>query len=761
MASWRNPAHAETLRDTLSPRRLSALAGLFVLALGAVFLSKASEEASLRATETALRTSQAADACAKTLNLAAVTGQDGPAQIAGCRPAASATAYLVSSGGDVLSLAASDGAVGLSGAAIAGLDFSRRGDEKISYDGARRVSWRPLDRGGAILIVSPNGDMFRRASPYLTYFVLLAAISLVTASLMMAFLRQSRATARTAGALETLRLSNEAMAAGRASPWRFDPKIRAVSFSRSLLEPLGLGARDRAFTLREISALTHPEDLRAAIAIFSGNGAGTVDGVIRLRDPSGGWSRVYFRTSRDATRLKRSGVAIDLAGTDAVAPAAAIAQLRLKDAIESITEAFVLWDGRGRLAVWNRRFANIFRFSPDALKPGLSAEEVAARARVGREIMVEHFSPAAADAEETAEIALPRSRWISVSRRRTAEGGLVCVAANVTDAKRRAIAQRRREDELKSLVADLEASRAELAETMRNYQLEKRRAEEANHAKSEFLANMSHELRTPLNAINGFSEIMQAEIYGPLGNPKYKEYVTDILSSGRHLLELIDDVLDMSKIEAGKVRLELGRVELEKSLEECARLVAKRASDAGVRLETSVAHAPAAYADPRAVKQVILNLLVNAIKFTPAGGEITLTVEADLNCVSIIVADSGVGIAPEHLTRLGAPFELAREEFSKSRRGSGLGLALSTSLMRLQSGLLAISSEAGRGTVACVVFPRRVGAKTRLPRYLRGKARILTATPSALKPAISEAPAAPAPRKTSGRPRLRRQQAAE
>ncbi|MEO1015306.1 MAG: histidine kinase dimerization/phospho-acceptor domain-containing protein [Pseudomonadota bacterium] len=757
MAEWRNPsAYKASPHERVSPQRMMTLTALFVLALAAIFLSKAHEEATLRSTESALRIAQAADACAQTLDLAAMTGEDATSRIASCRPAATATAYLVSGGGDVLSLAASESALGLSGAVIANLDLRRRGDETVAYDGKRRVSWRPLDRGGAILIVGPQSDLFRRASPYLTYLLLLGAISLVTISLMAAFLRQSRATARTAGALDALRLSNEAMKAGRASPWRFDPKLRAVSFSRSLLEPLGLGARDRAFTMREISALTHPEDLRAAIAIFSGDGAGAIDGIVRLRNPAGGWSRAYFRTSRDATRLKRSGIAMDLAGTDAVAPAAAIAQLRLKDAIESISEAFVLWDAHGRLAVWNQRFANVFRLNEGALKPGMAPREVVAQAKVGGEIITEHFTPNEKNAEETAEVALPRNRWISVSRRRTAEGGLVCVATNVTDVKRRAIAQHRRENELKSLVADLEASRAELAETMSKYEIEKRRAEEANHAKSEFLANMSHELRTPLNAINGFSEIMQAEIYGPLGNAKYKEYVTDILSSGRHLLELIDDVLDMSKIEAGKVRLELGRVELEKSLDECARLIAKRASDAGVHLEASVAHAPAAYADPRAVKQVILNLLVNAIKFTPAGGETTITVEADLNCVAVLVADSGVGIEPEHLGRLGAPFELSRQEFSKSRRGSGLGLALSTSLMRLQSGLLAISSEAGKGTVACAVFPRRQGAKVRLPRRLRGKARILTAAPSALSPAApAERPAAAAP----ARPRLRREAA--
>jgi len=237
---------------------------------------------------------------------------------------------------------------------------------------------------------------------------------------------------------------------------------------------------------------------------------------------------------------------------------------------------------------------------------------------------------------------------------------------------------------------------------------------------------MSHELRTPLNAINGFSEIMQSELYGPLGDEKYKEYVDDILSSGQHLLELIEDILDMSKIEAGRIQLEPKQIPLERILEESARLVTKHAIDANIKLTSSVAHAPAAWADARAVKQVALNLLSNAIKFTDPGGEVTLTAEADLDSVTIIVADSGAGIERVHLEKLGAPFELTESHTSKTRDGSGLGLALSKSLMELQSGLLAIASQPGKGTVACATFPRRADAKVRLPHFIRDEAHILT-----------------------------------
>lgn len=178
------------------------------------------------------------------------------------------------------------------------------------------------------------------------------------------------------------------------------------------------------------------------------------------------------------------------------------------------------------------------------------------------------------------------------------------------------------------------------------------------------------------------------------------------------------------------MQLDLKRIDLERILQESARLVAKRAHDAGVRLTVSVGHAPAAFADARAAKQVTLNLLSNAIKFTPPGGEVTLTAEADLDGVTVIVADSGSGISREHLRRLGAPFELVEDHFSKSRRGSGLGLALSKSLMDAQGGILALASQPGRGTVACAAFPRRKDAKVRLPQFIRDEVHILTTGPA-------------------------------
>ena len=713
--------------EALSPRRLALLTGFFILALAALLVTKLQEEVTARRVETELRVAQGVSNCANAMNVSIMTGSSVRKTLGDCHPKGSSAIYHLSTSGDVITPFGATDKVYLDAEIARSLPLDRSGQAVLDLSTVKaQAAWRPLDNGEALLVAAPAHDFYERTPIWFAYALILTAISLVTASLMGAFVRQSRAAAEAAGAVQSLHQANDALSAGRCCPWFYDGKTRTVMFSRTFLEPLGLGARDRLFSLREISALFHPDDLRDALAIFTGDTSGVTECIARLRDPSGAWSRVYLRTAPDATRFKRSGVAFDLAGAKSVSASAAIAEARLKDAIESIPEVFVLWDAQGRLAAWNRRFASIFRLETSTLSAGLTAADVAELAKVGGAIVTRYFGPDAALNEQSVEVSLKGDRWLHISRRRTAEGGLVCIASNVTDMKRRARAQKKKERVLQNAVTDLELSRKDLSETMHKYEVEKHRAEEASRSKSEFLANMSHELRTPLNAINGFSEIMQSELYGPLGDEKYKEYVDDILSSGQHLLELIEDILDMSKIEAGRIQLEPKRVELERILEESARLVAKRAKDADVTLTTSVAHAPAAWADARAVKQVALNLLSNAIKFTDPGGEVTLTAEADLDSVTIIVADSGAGIERTHLEKLGSPFELTESHTSKTREGSGLGLALSKSLMELHGGLLALASQPGKGTVACAAFPRRPNANVRLPQFIRDDAYLLT-----------------------------------
>ncbi|MFL6825338.1 MAG: sensor histidine kinase, partial [Bradyrhizobium sp.] len=239
----------------------------------------------------------------------------------------------------------------------------------------------------------------------------------------------------------------------------------------------------------------------------------------------------------------------------------------------------------------------------------------------------------------------------------------------------------------------------------RKYEMEKVRAEAANQAKSEFLANMSHELRTPLNAINGFSEIMAAEMYGPLGDNRYGDYARDILSSGQHLLALINDILDMSKIEAGRMKLDMEQLDLSKLLAESVRVVSGRAEDKHLTLDADIESTISVVADRRAVKQIIVNLLSNAVKFTPDNGKVVVRGQMRNDSIVLLIADTGIGIAPDSLRRLGKPFEQVESQLTKTYPGSGLGLAIARSLTNLHGGSMKLRSKLGVGTVVRVVLP--------------------------------------------------------
>jgi signal transduction histidine kinase len=243
-----------------------------------------------------------------------------------------------------------------------------------------------------------------------------------------------------------------------------------------------------------------------------------------------------------------------------------------------------------------------------------------------------------------------------------------------------------------------------------NHELEvkaaQERAESANKAKSRFLANMSHELRTPLNAVIGFTDLMRQRTFGPLGNERYEEYATLIYDSGQLLLDLISDMLDMAKIEAGKLELNYERVDVNGTVEDCVRMLRDRADNNGLELTISLPEEPLfLIADRRAVKQVLLNLLTNAIKFTPAGGHVGVSVRYGDGLATITVRDTGVGIPASELPRLGNPFEQVNCDPMLAKGGSGLGLALVRALMEKHGGTLSVDSEEGVGTTVRITFP--------------------------------------------------------
>ncbi len=254
--------------------------------------------------------------------------------------------------------------------------------------------------------------------------------------------------------------------------------------------------------------------------------------------------------------------------------------------------------------------------------------------------------------------------------------------------------------EKSALIAELEQAKANSDEA-------RRRAEEANLAKSRFLATMSHELRTPLNAILGFSEVLMGELFGPHSNAVYKDYSRDIHSSGQHLLALINEILDLSRVEAGRYELREDSVSLAAIVEECRHLLAIRAQKRDIRMiETAESDLPRLWADERAVRQIVLNLRTNAVKFTPQGGLVTIKVGwTQAGGQYVAIKDTGPGIPKEEIDIIMSPFGRGALAQKNADEGTGLGLPIVKGLVELHGGRFALKSKLREGAEAIVVFP--------------------------------------------------------
>lgn len=259
---------------------------------------------------------------------------------------------------------------------------------------------------------------------------------------------------------------------------------------------------------------------------------------------------------------------------------------------------------------------------------------------------------------------------------------------------------------LRRYVGELETTRSELEATTASLSRALEAAAASSQAKSQFLATMSHELRTPLNAVIGFSEILKSQALGPLGNPRYAEYATDIHDSGSHLLSLINDVLDFSKAEAGRLDLREEPLDLGEVLGDCLRLVAPGAREAGIALTSTLPDAvPAVVGDARRLKQIALNLLSNALKFTPAGGTVRVSMSVDAGGAAFSVADTGIGMTAVQIPIALEPFGQVDSSFSRRHEGTGLGLPLCRRFAEAHGGSLTIESALGEGTVVTVQLP--------------------------------------------------------
>lgn len=359
------------------------------------------------------------------------------------------------------------------------------------------------------------------------------------------------------------------------------------------------------------------------------------------------------------------------------------AEMRLADALETSDEGVMLVGSDDSLVMANSRLASFFPAAVQSFRPGASFN------RLSDVLSVSFVEPHGGDGSDKntqlpGEHLLPDGRWIRISISPTSNDGRIVFVIEITQIKERE----------------------------EGYKLAKHEAEAANAAKSRFLANMSHELRTPLNAIIGFSEIIQDELFGKLGSPRYVEYAGDILRSGRHLLSVINSVLDLSKTEAGKLTLHTGDVDLRDTLRDCIKMVAPQCAQAGLVLNVG------AFAEPLPVRgeaaklrQIFLNVLSNAVKFTERGGVLSLNASRSDGEIVVWVRDTGIGMSEEDIQVALTPFGQVDNRLERKYEGTGLGLPITKSFVELHGGVLQIESVRGQGTTVRVRFPSRAIAE--------------------------------------------------
>jgi len=612
------------------------------------------------------------------------------------------------------------------------------------------------DKAGALRVHGANGDEFAavrnlRAAPgqvafvapveealrpwrrsALTMILLLGAASFALMGSTSAFALQARRSQARARAEATMRAHVDlALNRGRCGLWNWDLAQGRIAWSKSMFEMLGLPPNPGLMSLDELQAMVHPDDepLAAIAARALEESPPSVDFELRMRNRDGEWIWLRKRAElvADAASGGRRlvGIAVDVSDQKREAEQSATADQRLREAIEAISEAFVLWDSSNHLVLCNSKYQRLHNLPSEAVKVGAPYAELAALGAaplVDRETDVQPGGEAlgASDAR-TYEARLADGRWLQVNERRTRDGGYVSVGTDITNLKEHEQQLLESEQLLLATVAQLRQSRRsleaqaqQLVDLAERYHEQKAQAEAANRAKAEFLANMSHELRTPLNAVIGFSQLMEGETFGPLGSDKYRDYCAHILTSGQYLLNVISDVLDMSRLESGRIRLRPESFKVEQAISKAVLDVAGAARDKRVAIEVEVDGADSIEADVSAVERILITLLRNAVKFSPEGGVVTVGAQAFTDQMYFYVEDAGSGIGPEDISRLGRPFEQADTTMANGMKGSGLGLAIANSLIELHGGVLRITSKPGEGTAVLVSLPR----SPRSPRAL-------------------------------------------
>jgi two-component system cell cycle sensor histidine kinase PleC len=512
--------------------------------------------------------------------------------------------------------------------------------------------------------------------------------------------------------------------------WDWNVERRELYLSPRLKALLGYSDDELPNDLEHWLSLLHAEDVGPNEARFKEHLEGLTElyeSEVRMRHAGGEYKWMYVRAKarRDEKgRVRRvTGIQSDVtARRQAVAERMAAeergrsTQSLFAEALNAAGLGMCVYDSHDRLVFHNEAYAKLFKEIAALMKPGIRFEEL-----LRASIATGGFDDIQGDPETWIADRLARRRnpngpitrhrtdgaTIQVIETPTRDGGTVQLCKEITDL---VSAQRNLEAQVRELEIAQDAQKRQSAELERLAQelhAAKESADTASRTKSEFLANMSHELRTPLNAIMGFSEVIRNQMFGPVGVAQYVEYAKDIYTSGAHLLDIINDILDLSKVEAGKLELGEDLIDLREVGESVLDLINGRAQNARLKLLARLPDdLPRLRADKRKVKQMLLNLLSNAVKFTPPDGTVDLIGEVRPDGgVNVAVRDTGIGIAKHQFDLVLSPFGQVDSALSREHQGTGLGLPLVKALIELHGGRLDLESEVGKGTTAILVFP--------------------------------------------------------
>ena len=557
--------------------------------------------------------------------------------------------------------------------------------------------------------------------------LLAAASTIVIGALGIAFFQQNaRATEADFICAEVRRRIDTVLSSGRSGLWDWDLPRGRIFWSDSMYALIGHTRTSEFLSFKDVQQWLHPDDVGPfeSAGYLMEQKELRIDQEFRLKHADGRWLWIRARgqliNDRDVTHLV--GIAVDITEEKATAVLHATADMRVRDAIESISEAFALFDAQQTLVVANSKYQRLHALPQELMEAGTHLTKITA-SNTGKRLNVTiPMTVCETSGNQSYEMQLSDGRWFRVNERTTKDGGHISISSDISNHKAYESSLAASNVVLEHTIDDLERSKHTLQQ--QTYQLtelserhleQKAVAESANRAKLEFLANMSHELFTPLNHIIGFAEMMENNIYGPLGNERYVDYTKNIGESGRFLLEVISDILDMSSLEAGRMKLERHQIALSDIIDEAMGVMKPTALEKNITMSVEKQGPLYVVGDRKAFTQIIGNLLNNAVKFTPEGGRIGLRARRSGESVHLFFEDNGSGITAEAIDKIGRPFEQSGSVMENGFKGSGLGLSITKSLTELHGGTIRVKSKVGIGTIVMVVLPVK-GTETLLQK---------------------------------------------